>query len=102
MRYKTPLFDETKIELCAVNARRHVWRKPCVAHHQANIIPKVKHGGGSIKLWRYFAATGTLRLVRILGKMYAVMQPSPEYLYYPAWKRPKGHGQDLKDFRITL
>ncbi|KAI3356127.1 hypothetical protein L3Q82_017384 [Scortum barcoo] len=28
--------------------RRRVWRKPGTAHHQANTIPTVKHGGGSI------------------------------------------------------
>ncbi|KAG2460410.1 TC1A transposase, partial [Polypterus senegalus] len=65
--------DETKIELFGVNARHHVWRKPGTAHHQANTIPTVKHGGGSIMLWGCFSAAGTGRLVRIKGKMTAAM-----------------------------
>ncbi|KAG2468538.1 TCB1 transposase, partial [Polypterus senegalus] len=69
MRNKILWSDETKIELFGVNARRHVWRKPGTAHHQANTIPTVKHGGGSIMLW----GAGTGRLVRIKGKMTAAM-----------------------------
>ncbi|KAG2466509.1 TCB1 transposase, partial [Polypterus senegalus] len=73
MRNKILWSDETKIELFGVNARRHIWRKPGTAHHQANTIPTVKHGGGSIMLWGCFSAAGTGRLVRINGKMTAVM-----------------------------
>ncbi|KAG2465270.1 TCB1 transposase, partial [Polypterus senegalus] len=73
MRKKILWSDETKIELFGVNARRHIWRKPGTAHHQANTIPTVKHGGGSIMLWGCFSAAGTGRLVRIKGKMTAAM-----------------------------
>ena len=53
--------DETKIELFGLNAKRHVWRKPCT-------IPTVTCGG-SIMLWECSSAAGTGRLVRIEGKM---------------------------------
>ena len=65
--------DETKIELFRVNSRRHVWRKPGTAHHQADTIPTVKRGGGSIMLWGCFSVEGTGRLVRTAGKMNAAM-----------------------------
>ncbi|KAG2471328.1 TCB1 transposase, partial [Polypterus senegalus] len=71
MRNKILWSDETKIELFGVNARRHVWRKPGTAHHQANTIPTVKHGGGSIMLWGCFSVAGTGKLVRIMGNITA-------------------------------
>ncbi|KAG2456602.1 TC1A transposase, partial [Polypterus senegalus] len=65
--------NETKIELFGVNARSQVWRKPGTAHYQANTIPTVKHGGGSIMLWGCFSVAGTGTLVRIKGMMTAAM-----------------------------
>ncbi|KAG2456474.1 TCB1 transposase, partial [Polypterus senegalus] len=73
MRNKILWSDETKIELFGMNATRHIWRKPGTAHHQANTIPAMKHGSGSIMLWGCFLAAGTGRLVRIKGKMTATM-----------------------------
>ncbi|KAG2468483.1 TC1A transposase, partial [Polypterus senegalus] len=73
MRNKILWSDETKIELFGVNARCQIWRKPGTAHHQANTIRTVKHGGDSIMLWGCFSAAGTGRLVRIKGKMTAAM-----------------------------
>ncbi|KAK3568425.1 hypothetical protein QTP86_005885 [Hemibagrus guttatus] len=73
MRNKILWSDETKIELFGLNSKRHVWRKPGTAHHLANTIPTVKHGGGRIMLWGCFSAAGTGRLVRIERKMNAAM-----------------------------
>ncbi|KAK3508007.1 hypothetical protein QTP70_010146 [Hemibagrus guttatus] len=73
MRNKILWSEETKIELFGLNGKRHVWRKPGTAHHLANTIPTVKHGGGSIMLCGCFSAAGTGRLVRIEGKMNAAM-----------------------------
>ena len=42
--------DETKIELFGLNAKPHVWRKPGTAHHLANTILSVKHGGSRTML----------------------------------------------------
>ncbi|KAK3572521.1 hypothetical protein QTP86_034309 [Hemibagrus guttatus] len=73
MRNKILWSDETKIELFGLNGKRHVWRKPGTAHHLANTIHTVKHGGGSIMLWGCFSAAGTGRLVRMEGKMNSAM-----------------------------
>jgi hypothetical protein len=62
MRKKIIWSDETKIELFGLNAKRHVWRK-------TGTIPTGKHAGGSIMLWGCFSAPGTVRLVRIEGKL---------------------------------
>ena len=73
MRNKILWSDETKIELFGLNAKCHVWRKPGTAHHLANSLPTVKHGGGSIMLWGCFSAAATGRLVRVEEKMNAAM-----------------------------
>ena len=61
--------DKTKIKLFGLNAKRHVWKKPGTAHHLANTIPTVKHGGGRIMLWISFSVAGTGTRVRIEAKM---------------------------------
>ncbi|KAK3524916.1 hypothetical protein QTP86_011472 [Hemibagrus guttatus] len=71
MRNKILWSEETKIELFQASCL--AWRKPGTAHHLANTIPTVKHGGGSIMLWGCFSAARTGRLVRIEGKMNAAM-----------------------------
>ena len=57
---------------CLEFDKRHLKDSPH-AHHLANTIPTVKHGGGSIMLWGCFSAAGSRRLVRIEGKMNAAM-----------------------------
>jgi hypothetical protein len=62
MRNNILWFDETKIELFGLNAKRHIWMKP-------GTIPTVKHGCGRITQWGCFSVAGFERLVRIDGKM---------------------------------
>ncbi len=56
--------DETKVELS-----RYIWRKTNTAVHKKNIIPTVRHGGGSVMVWGCFAASGPGRLAIIDGTM---------------------------------
>ena len=60
MRNKIIWSDETKIlwAECQASRQEETW------YH-----PTVKHGGGSLMLWRCFSVAGTGRLVRIEGKI---------------------------------
>ena len=61
--------DETKIELFGQNEQRYVWRKPNTAFQEKNLVPTVKHGGGSIMVWGCFASSGTGNLAHVKGIM---------------------------------
>ena len=61
--------DKTKVELFGRCASCYIWRKTNTAFHKKNIIPTVKHGGGSVMVWGCFAASGPGRLAVIDGTM---------------------------------
>ena len=61
--------DESKIKLYGHNENRYIWRKTNTAFDEKNLIPTVKHGGGSIMVWGCFAASGTGKLAHITGIM---------------------------------
>ena len=58
-----------KIELFDHNEHRYVWRKKGEACKLKNTIPTVKHGGGNIMLWGWFAAGVTGARHKIDGIM---------------------------------
>ncbi len=47
----------------------YIWRKTNTAFQKKNIIPTVKHGGGTVMVWGCFAASGPGRLAIIDGTM---------------------------------
>ncbi len=50
--------DESKINLFGADGSHKVWRKPNEALKPRNLIPTVKHGGGSIMVWGSMASNG--------------------------------------------
>ncbi len=61
--------DETKVELFGRCVSHYIWSKTNTGFHQKNIIPTVKHGGGSVMVWGCFADSGSGRLAIIDGTM---------------------------------
>ena len=61
--------DETKTELFRHNEKRYVWRKSNAAFEEKNLLPTVKHDGGTIMVWGCVAASETSGLADINGIM---------------------------------
>ncbi|GBP03423.1 Transposable element Tcb1 transposase [Eumeta japonica] len=61
--------DESKFNVFGNDGRSKVWRKPNTALDPQNIIPTVKHGGGSVMVWGAMASSGVGRLVFVEGNM---------------------------------
>ncbi len=76
--------DETKVELFG----RCVCRKTNTAFHKKNIIPTVKHGGGSVMAWGCFAASGPGWLAIIDGTMNSAWIL---HSIRKSWSRMSGH-----------
>lgn len=61
--------DETKINLFGSDGRQYVWRKRGTAFNKENLLPSVKHGGGSVMIWGCMAANGVGNIEIIDGIM---------------------------------
>jgi predicted DCC family thiol-disulfide oxidoreductase YuxK len=48
--------DKIKFNIFKTDGRQRVWRKPNTALQIENLVPTVKHGGGSILVWGCKAA----------------------------------------------
>lgn len=68
--WKLVLFtDESKYNIFGYDGKAKVWRKPNTAMDPKNLIPTVKHGGGSVMVWGAVAASGVGNLVFVEGNM---------------------------------
>ena len=43
--------NESKFNLFGSDGRTKIWRKTGTAYQTQNLIPTVKHGGGSVMVW---------------------------------------------------
>ncbi|CAK9796240.1 Transposable element Tcb1 transposase [Anthophora quadrimaculata] len=59
--------DESKFNIFGSDGRAKIWRKPGTALQRKNLIPTVKHGGGSVMVWGAIAAAGVGNLAFIDG-----------------------------------
>lgn len=61
--------DESKFNLFGSDGKKMVWRKPNEEMLNRNILPTVKHGGGSVMVWGCMSAQGVGNLVFIDSTM---------------------------------
>jgi transposase len=61
--------DETKVNLFGSDGHQKVWRKDREALKSKNLLPTVKHGGGSVMVWACFGANSIGNLEFIDGIM---------------------------------
>lgn len=63
--------DESKFNIFGSDGKKFVWRKPNAELQPQNIVPTVKHGGGSVMVWACMAYDGVGKLTFIEGIMNA-------------------------------
>jgi transposase len=61
--------DESKYNIFGSDGRRMVWRKKNTEMQPQNLVPTVKHGGGSVMVWGCMSAAGVGKLHIIEGIM---------------------------------
>lgn len=61
--------DESKFEIFGGKRKRKIWRKVNDEMNPKNLLPTVKHGGGSVMVWGCMAASGVGNLVFIESTM---------------------------------
>lgn len=66
--------DECKFNIFRNDGRSKVWRKPNESLKLKNMVPTVKHGGGSIMVWGCMAANG-------VGKLHFINTTMDKYVY---------------------
>ncbi|GBL80384.1 Transposable element Tc1 transposase [Araneus ventricosus] len=61
--------DEAKFNIFGSDGRITVWRNLNEELNPKNLLPTVKHGGGGIMVWEFFAASGMGNLIFIENNM---------------------------------
>lgn len=57
--------DESKFNLFGCDGKQKIWRKKNQELLDKNLVPTVKHGGGSVMVWGCMSAAGVGKLVFI-------------------------------------
>ena len=65
--------DETKVNLFGSDGVQNVWRRAGEEYADKNVVPTVKHGGGSLMVWGCMSSQGVGDLHFIEGIMNAQM-----------------------------